>query len=371
MEALPHSELSATEQLLAAVAEAFDIVSYRVPVEPKGASAAVGRTPALEISGRLRLPSRQAYDLVAERFRRLGFVALFRRQADGETIMAVPGELPTTAGRVRLALILFAATVLSVLSVGALSDSPDGGFNVLAGIPFAVSLLSILLAHEMGHYFTARRLGIPATLPFFIPMPLSLFGTMGAVMQIVAPPRDRRALLKLGAAGPLAGLIVAIPILLLGLSLSEVKAIPPVAGSFQEGNSLLYMALKYLVFGRVLPAGGVDVWLHPVALAGWAGLLVTALNLLPAGQLDGGHIAYALFGQRARLASGAVIVGLCLLGFLWWGWLIWAALAFVFARVHAVPLDDVTPLSGRERLFAILMLVLAVLVFVPVPMQPL
>lgn len=364
---------SATLRLLAAAEAAVDVESYRVPVEPKGQQRQTGPNVALEIRGRLRLPSEQAYDLVAERFRALGYVALLRRAPDGVVIEALPGVLPKGGSHARVAAALFVITVLSVLSVGGLEETADGGLgvNLLAGLPFAFSLLSILLAHEMGHYLVARRLGLPSSLPFFIPMPLSMFGTMGAVMQLQAPPRNRRALLALGAAGPIAGLAVALPVLLLGLFLSDVRPIADGANAFQEGNSLLYLALKYLVFGRMLPAGGLDVWLHPVALAGWAGLLVTALNLLPAGQLDGGHIAYALLGERARLLTWAVIAGLTALAIFWWGWLIWAGLAFAFARVHAVPLDDVSEPGPRWRVFAIAMLVLAALVFVPIPMQPL
>lgn len=222
----------------------------------------------------------------------------------------------------------------------------------------------------MGHYLTARRLGVPSSLPYFIPFPISLFGTMGAVMQMKAPPRNRRGLLAVAAAGPLAGLIVAVPVLLLGLSLSEVRPVPTVPGaSFQEGNSLLYAALKFLVFGRMLPSGGMDVFLHPVALAGWAGLLVTALNLMPVGQLDGGHVLYTLFGQRANQAT-YLIIGLLLgLSVLWQGWLLWVALLLFFGRYHAVPLDDITELGPGERRLGLIVLAVAVLVFVPVPLS--
>ena len=142
-------------------------------------------------------------------------------------------------------------------------------------------------------------------------------------------------------------------------------------GGFQEGNSLLYAGLKWLKFGQLLPGGGLDVFLHPVALAGWAGLLVTALNLLPAGQLDGGHIAYALLGGRARLLSYLVVIGLTVLGPLWWGWFLWAGISLLFARAHAVPLDDITPLAPSLRLLALAMFLVAVLVFVPIPIHEL
>ena len=359
------------ERLVAAVAEAMDVESYRQPV-PKKAKRAAGwpGDVALEIRGRLRLPSERAYDLVAERFRGLGFVAFFRRAGNGEVlVLAVPGELPSEGGGVRLPAILFLATMASVIFVGALNSAePDGRLDVASGLVYAGSLLAILVAHEMGHYLTARRMGMPASLPYFIPMPLPPLGTFGAAMVMKAPPRNRRGLLALGAAGPVAGLVVAVPVLMLGLLQSQVSRIPIDQPTIQEGNSLLYLGVKYLLFGRILPSGGIDVFLGPMAWAGWVGLLVTGLNLVPAGQLDGGHVLYAFLGARARTVVWFIVAVLVLLATRWEGWLLWVGVILVFGRVHAVPLDDVTPLSGRERLFALFMLVVALLVFIPVPM---
>jgi membrane-associated protease RseP (regulator of RpoE activity) len=241
--------------------------------------------------------------------------------------------------------------------------------TLFSGWPFAVSLLSILLAHEFGHYIMSRRLGVPASLPYFIPMPLSFLGTMGAVIQMKAPPHDRRALVAIAAAGPLAGLALALPLLVLGLKLSTVEIVPLGGPYIQEGNSLLYAGLKILIFGRFLPANGLDVFLHPVALAGWTGLLVTALNLIPAGQLDGGHLAYALLGERARWLTWIVVAVLVGLSFLWNGWIIWAGLVFFLGRVHAVPMDDITRLRGHEKMLVVLLFVILALVFTPIPID--
>ena len=172
----------------------------------------------------------------------------------------------------------------------------------------------------------------------------------------------------MGAAGPVAGLVVAIPVLLWGLHLSQVMAIPADVPTYQEGNSILYLRHEVLAVRSNLPSGGEDVFLHPMALAGWAGLLVTALNLIPAGRLDGGHIAYALFGERARHFSWAIIVGLAALSILWQGWILWAVVVFFFGRVNAVPLDDITRLGPSQRWVAVALLIVAVLVFVPEPM---
>jgi membrane-associated protease RseP (regulator of RpoE activity) len=308
---------------------------------------------------------------VSAQYGALGFTALFRRVGEEDVVLAIPGVIRPAASRTLLPILLFGATFLSVLFAGS-NLMPDEifahPFRLIEGWPFAVSLLGILLAHELGHYFMGRRLGMPSSLPYFIPFPISIFGTMGAVIQLKAPPPSKRHLLAVASAGPLAGLIVAIPLLFLGLHLSEVGRIPPGMPIFQEGNSLLYAGLKFLAFGRFLPSGGQDVFLHPVALAGWAGLLVTSLNLIPVGQLDGGHVTHSLIGRHARWLPWIVIAALLGLSLLWQGWLIWVGLVFIFGRQRAEPLDDITPLRSRERGLAILLLVVAVLIFTPIPM---
>lgn len=350
-----------------AASEVMDVQSVRL-VE-KGLTRLVGRPtpsgePAVEIEGRFLIEPARAYEHLEGRFRELGYVLLLRRDGDRQIALGIPGELPKSTGRPWVAVAMFALTVLSTLWVGSgYAGQPD---DLLAGWPFTVSLLGILLTHEMGHYLVARWQKVPATLPYFIPFP-TILGTMGAVIQIKAPPRDRRSLLLLGAAGPLAGLVVAIPVLILGLSQSHVAAINYGLGYFQEGNSLLYAALKYLVFGQILPSNGMDVMIGPVAFAGWAGLLVTGMNLIPAGQLDGGHITYSLLGNRARWLMWGVVGGLLALSLLWQGWLLWAALVLLFGRVNSVPLDDVTELTAREKALAVVALIVFVLVFIPIP----
>lgn len=213
-----------------------------------------------------------------------------------------PQEPQAFVLRYRLQLGLFATTALSVFWTGAqygVSDprALDTGWlaHLWSGWPFALPLLTILLFHEFGHWFAARYHRVPASLPYFIPLPLvGLFGTLGAVIAMPDRIRSRNALMDIGAAGPLAGLLVAIPVLMIGLSLSEVA--PPPEHYIQEGQSLLYVLLKRLVVGPI-PEGH-DVTLHPTAMAGWTGLFLTMVNLMPWGQLDGGHIAFALFGAK-------------------------------------------------------------------------
>ncbi len=220
------------------------------------------------------------------------------------------------------------------------------------------------------------------------------------MIRLKEPPRDKRVLLDIGVAGPLAGLAVTIPVLLLGLSLSQVDSLPVYIPNGQsltlEGNSILYLLAKYVVFGEWLPApanfagltpwqywvryfftgtptplGGTDVLIHPVAWAGWAGLLVTSLNLIPAGQLDGGHLIYTLVGRRAQALLPFILGALVFLGLVWSGWWLWAFLIFLLGRVYAEPLDQITVLDPRRRLVAIFGLVLFVLVFSPVPLRAL
>jgi membrane-associated protease RseP (regulator of RpoE activity) len=250
--------------------------------------------------------------------------------------------------------------------------------------------LGILLAHELGHYFMSRYRKTPATLPYFIPLPfISPLGTMGAVIFMRGTLKNKRVLFDIGVAGPLAGLIVAIPVLFLGLSLSTTGTIQPNPNGFLEGNSLLYLFAKYISFGKMLPApvapqsvfywlqyfftghpvpfGGEDVFIHNVAFAGWAGILVTAMNLIPAGTLDGGHVIYALFGEKVKKAFPYIVGLLAVLGFFWNGWWFFAALLFWLGRVHDEPLDQITELDSTRRGLAYLMILVFFLVFMPVP----
>jgi membrane-associated protease RseP (regulator of RpoE activity) len=328
----------------------------------------------VRLRGRLLLAPDEAYDRLAQRYGLLGFTPLLRQEDESSaihTILALPGQLRRANQRLGRAGLLFALTLLSCLFAGAqmVEGLTEVNWKLLDGLPYAAALLGILGAHEMGHYLTARRLGTPTSLPYFLPMPLG-FGTFGAVINMAAPPRNRRHLLAIAAAGPLAGLAVALPVLLLGLSLSQVEPLPT-SGAYQmEGNSLLYAALKFLMFGQLLPANGQDVFIHPVAFAGWAGLLVTGLNLIPAGQLDGGHIVYALLGERrSRIVLWIVLVALAALAFFWQGWILWLFLIFLFGRMRLAPLDDVTRLTGRQQALAIAMIFIFILVFTPIPLR--
>lgn len=360
-------------------------------------------------AGRLFIDSQEAFDRMQEPFNREGVRVIFRRGGPAHLILAVAMPRPRRSNP-WINVVLFLATSATVLlaglaysagynAAGVGSDAPpsiDLLRDLPLGISFAVSLLSILSAHEFGHYLAARFHGTEVSLPYFLPLPSQL-GTLGAFIQLKEPPRDRRALLDIGLSGPVAGLAVAIPVLALGLYLSDVSRLPSspeaLRGLTLEGNSILYLSMKYLITGKLLPepvsyggvsplvywiryvvtaqpapVGGLDVLLHPIAWAGWAGLLVTALNLIPAGQLDGGHVLYVLVGRLADWVRPLLILGLLALGTFWAGWWIWAFLLAFLGRGHARPLDEITPLNPRRRLAAMLALVVLLLLFMPVPL---
>jgi membrane-associated protease RseP (regulator of RpoE activity) len=299
---------------------------------------------------------------------------------------------------------LFLATVATTVWAGFLfSPAAEGAASfeqlfalvartpaiVLSGLPFAASLVGILFVHEMGHYAYARRWRVDTTLPYFIPVPFGV-GTLGAVIRMRSALPCRRATLDIGASGPIAGFLLAVPLLLWGLAHSEVHqvAAPTAAASpwqallfwldgrpvfgvegaaLRLGDSLVTWAARALVVGPLPP--GTDVFLHPVGVAASLGLLVTALNLVPAGQLDGGHVLYALFGRRrAILAARVVSLGLLVAGlFVSWNWLVWWFLTrFVVGLGHPPALVE-EPLERGRAVVGVLSLLLFAATFVPVP----
>ena len=331
--------------------------------------------------GELRVEPARALALLEPRFKPFGYTPFLGRQGDLVWIRAVPLAEVAETRRSGLNLLLFGLTLLSTLAAGSIvaGSFPFLTFNpllqpmrLLDGVPFAFTLLAILGTHEFGHYFTARYHGASVSLPFFIPAPppIFLFGTLGAVIRMRSPARDRNSLFDIAVAGPLAGLVVALPLLLLGLSWSRVGMVLPEHAGLTFGDSVLMRFLTWLVFGPIPP--GMDVFVHPVALAGWVGLFVTALNLFPVGQLDGGRIAYALFGPFHRQISIATFVGLMALGavFRSGNWIVFGTLILLLMGFHhAPPLDDLTPLTRRRYALGVFCLILLVLLIPPVPIS--
>lgn len=244
---------------------------------------------------------------------------------------------------------------------------------LLTGLPYSLCLLAILMAHEMGHYITARIYDVDASLPYFLPAP-TLIGTLGAFIKIRSSIRTKRALFDIGVAGPIAGFVILLFVLAWGVSLSKVVPLAAVRGDLVFGTPLLVQFFLWLKFPEVQP---VHVLLHPVARAAWVGMLTTALNLLPIGQLDGGHILYAFVGERTRLLSRMFVGGLVALGgyqlyttHLGSGanWLIWAVLLFFLALRHP-ELHDPRPIGPARTWLAVLGLVIFVLCFMVSPVR--
>src|SRR5215468_8758640 len=336
--------------------------------------------------GELVTEPARALDLLIGRFRPLGYTPYLREEAGLVSVQAWPVTDGVTRWRIGVNLVLFVLTVASTLFAGlsfvgsptfdALRTDPSAA-RFLAGAPFAFTLIAILGVHELGHYFTARHYRAAVSLPYFIPAPLG-FGTLGAIILMRSPARDRNSLFDIAAAGPLAGLAVAFPAIFLGLAWSSVVPMPP-GGYSAFGDSALTWTLAYLRFGPIPP--GYMLFTHPMADAAWAGFLVTALNLFPVGQLDGGRIAYALFGRYHRTIGKATVSALLLFGvgsFLWnfhtsggdaltalassLNWFVWAGLiSFLVGFHHTPPLDDLSPLSPGRRLVGVVCLVLLVL----------
>ena len=287
---------------------------------------------------------------------------------------------PPPPQRIWLHVALLVATFATTTLVGGLAfaDLPEGlhvasvwqlllhPAVIRAGLAFSIPLLAILLTHEMGHYLACRHHRLDASLPYFIPAPIGI-GTFGAFIRIRSAIRTKRELLDVGAAGPLAGFVACLPVLFIGISLSSPVAELPASGYVIFGEPIGFHLVTRLVFPD-LPEGG-DIFLHPTGFAAWFGLFATALNLLPFGQLDGGHISYAQFGSLQRRYSWPLLLVLVALGFKWTGWFLWVAVALVMGVRHPWVPDEATPLDPRRRIVAWICIAVFALCFTPEPIK--
>ena len=271
----------------------------------------------------------------------------------------------------RTNIILFIATLISTTVMGAVMTgaNPFTSFSGLAkGLPYSLTILTILGFHEFGHYFAARFWKVRATLPYFIPFPFSAVGTMGAVIKLKSPIPNKKALIDIGAAGPIAGFVVALAASAIGLHMSEIVTAQASDSVLYLplGESLLFKALSYFIIGR-LPEN-TDVMLHPVAFAGWLGLFVTALNLIPFGQLDGGHIMFALSPRLHELLRKIRIPLLLLMGLTFWvGWYIWAVLMLFFGGAHPQPDNMYSDIGPLRKAIAVTAIIIFILCMMPAP----
>lgn len=267
-------------------------------------------------------------------------------------------------------LILFFATVLTTLFAGALQQGINllkEPFRLWEGYPFSISIMAILLGHEMGHYFASKAHKTKATLPYFIPAP-SIIGTFGAFIKMKSPILTRKALIDIGAAGPLVGFVLSFIACLIGLKMSKIIPLTPAEDVFMLGDSILFSLLVKLTLGNVPPQ--YDVLLSPVAFAGWIGLFVTSMNLLPVGQLDGGHISYALFGKWHFYISRVMLFVVAVLGvFYWYGWLVWVLLLLFLGVDHPPILVWESQLPLSRRIVGTLSFIIFLLTFTPAPFK--
>jgi len=281
--------------------------------------------------------------------------------------------------------LLFFLTVISTYIVGfiwginylfaekSLKEAPDlVNFRIFLdpgliklSLIYSISLLAILLGHELGHYLTCRKYRILVTLPYFIPAP-TLIGTLGAFIKIRSPFTRREELFDVGANGPLMSFFLSVPALFVGLTFSRLVPSLPRESSILFGEPLLLKLFVRAIFGTTVE--NQDLILHPLAVAGWVGLLVTFFNLFPVGQLDGGHIFYAAFGEKSRRISLEVIIFLVVLGIFYWaGWLIWAVLIYILGVKHPALLIDSQKLSWKRKIVGIIIILIFILSFIPAP----
>jgi hypothetical protein len=317
----------------------------------------------------------------------LGYASVPRIPLPAESRQVLPDQFLRSAyprDRVWVHLLLFVVTLASTTLVGAEhyaswaanfgTPSVQLGWPFLAtGLWYSLTILAILGAHEFGHYYACIYYRVNASLPFFLPLPLALTGTLGAFIRIRQPIRTKRQLFDIGIAGPLAGFVVAIPALFIGLAMSHVVALPKSAeGMLSLGEPLAFKAAAWLVWGTV--KDGYSLNMHPVAFAAWFGLLATALNLFPIGQLDGGHISYAVLGRRSTRVTLTAIGVAIVLTFFSLSWLVWTVLMvvmlFAFGANHPRTIDEDVPIDRTRLVLAFVALVVFVLSFTPAPIEP-
>lgn len=341
--------------------------------------ATKARGRVISFGGQLLYEPDSSFDEISRRFLAHGYTPMLRQEKGEHVILAMEGIIDGKTGNPLINLLLFLATIATTLYAGAalsgqdllaavLSESPLLITRaVMAGAPFALALIGILGVHELGHYIAARIHGVRATLPYFIPMPVGGLGTLGAFIAIKSPMKDRKVLFDIGLAGPIAGFFVALPLMVVGLLLSTEYVPSYVNG--QTLNALGSSILSGLIvdlFTDIPP--GQTLAIHPIFFAAWLGFYLTGINLLPVGQLDGGHVIYALFGRFAHYIAITAFIALIAAGFLLsFNWFIWAFFILFGGLRHPPPLNDVTDIGWPRKLIGLMTVILFILIVIPVP----
>lgn len=327
---------------------------------------------AIIFGGELLIDPKIAIKILKNRLEPYGYLPFLKRDGSKFVIQILPAYAAPVKKRVMINIILFIITIFTTLLSGALlrGVNPFNDFSkIIYGMPFSFTLMAILGIHELGHYYFSKKHGMEVTLPYFIPVPPYpfLLGTLGAFIKMKSPVENRSSLFDIGAAGPIAGVSVAIPSLVVGLMLSEKVIINDVTTGVMLGESLLMKLITRIVVGTM--PENVDILLHPVGFAGWIGLLVTGINLLPIGQLDGGHVTYSILGKNHRLVSYIAFLSLFILGIFWPGWFTWAILLLIMGLTHTPPLDDVSQLDRKRKIIGYFLFILLFLIIPPVPFK--
>lgn len=323
-----------------------------------------------------------AYEEIRTRFEALGYTPMLRRERKHDELLAMRGVVgQATTGNPLINILLLVATILTTLAAGAALSGDDSFFRALLagrldalvaagrlGAPFALTLLGILGVHEFGHYIAARLHGVAVTLPYFIPMPVGGLGTLGAFISVRSPMKSRKVLFDIGLAGPIAGFVVALPLLFVGLMLSEPVSVFARGLTLERlGSSIL---VDFIVASITDLQPGQTLGVHPVLFAAWLGILITGINLLPVGQLDGGHIAYGLLGRSAHHLARGTLLLLFIAGFaLSTTWLIWAFFVILGGIHHPPPLNDITGLNRPRQIAGLLTIILFFLIITPAPLR--
>ena len=322
------------------------------------------------IKGRFNDPFEYSLKEVKKIIANNGFTGIF--QKDGELSKITLGILikKEDKGITPIHILLFLITIISTLVVGAIHAEVNvikEPLLIYKGIPFSFSLLLILGGHELGHYFTCKRFEIVATPPYFIPFPHPLIGTMGAFIKMKSPVPHKKALLWTGGMGPIVGFVLSIIVSSIGLPLSKIIYVEEASQGIHLGVPLIMAILQKLLIS--LPSSNYDIILHPMAFAGWIGFFVTALNLIPLGQLDGGHIVYALFGKKRLFYQIPIMIILFILGFFWSGWWFWILIVSILGLKHPPLLDEISQFSKSDYIFSGIILMVLILSFILIPFQ--
>ncbi len=361
---------SRVSQLQSLLWDVFDVSETQVREMPDR---------VVDFRGRITQSPDQVQPIVNKRFNEVGYTAILFRDGGADVLQAIEGVITPKPAQIWINLLLLVLTIITTLMAGALiagvhafsldvfARRPD---LLLYGLPFGGSLLLILGVHEMGHYVAGRIHKADVTLPYFIPVPpfsaLPL-GTLGAFIQLRSPIKNRRELFDIGVAGPIAGLVVAVAVFVYGLTQTRV-----VEAGF--GTTFGRSIFSQFLIGLIHPQAaqpGYAVAMNPIMMAGWFGLFVTVINLLPIGQLDGGHILYSVIGRKARWVGLAMVAGLLILGQVTQSstWTLWGILGLLFGVKHTPPMDDITPLDRPRQILALVTFVIFILIFVPIPFR--